>query len=133
MPEQRLEVFEVQQQQAFAISHFKRRVQRRLLAVGQLKQTAQQQRPHFTQGCAQRMARFALDVPQGDRVRLGLIIQPRHAGNALRNFALGIARRAEPTQVALDVGGKHGNPRIAELLSQTLQGDGFTCPRGTRH
>ncbi|MNC37710.1 hypothetical protein D3C75_862810 [compost metagenome] len=50
--EQRLQILEIEQQQAFAVRHLERRVQRRLLTVGQFQQAAQQQRPHFTQGCA---------------------------------------------------------------------------------
>jgi len=72
----------------------------------------------------------ALDIPQGHRIGLRLVIQPGHAGDALGNLALRRARRAQAAQVALDVRGEHCHPGIAELLGQSLQGDRLSGARG---
>ena len=133
MVEQCLEILEIQQQQAFAIRHLERRIQRRLLAVGELQQAAQQQRPHFAQGGAQRMTGLAMDIPQGHGIGLGPVVEPGHAGNPLGDLALGIARGAQPAEIALDVRGEDRHPGIAESLRQALQGDGLAGTGSARH
>ena len=120
--EQRLEVFQVEQQQPFAIRHLEGRKERRLLTIGQLQQIAEQQRPHFAQRSTQGMAATTMYVPQGDRVRLRTMIEPGHAGDPLGDLALRRARGAQPAQVTLDVRGEDRDPGIAELLGQPLQG-----------
>ncbi|MNT48845.1 hypothetical protein D3C72_1856490 [compost metagenome] len=130
---QRLEVLDIKQQQALAISHLEGGIQRRLLAVGQLQQVTQQQRPHFTQGGAQRMAGLPVNIPQVDRVCLRPMCKPRHAGDALGDFALRVTHRAQATQIAFDVGGKYGHSRITEGFGHVLQGHGLAGTRGTSH
>ncbi|MNH22151.1 hypothetical protein D3C79_819940 [compost metagenome] len=131
--EQRLEVLQVKQQQTFAIGHLEGGIERGLLAVGQLQQVAQQQRPHFAEGGAQRVAGFPGDIPQAHRVSLRCMPQPRHAGNALGHLALRRARRAQATQVAFDVGREHRHAGITEHFGKVLQGDGFASARGASY
>ncbi|CAI8745797.1 hypothetical protein EMIT0P395_140019 [Pseudomonas sp. IT-P395] len=130
MIEQRLQIFQIQQQQALAISDLEGCVKRRLLAVSQFQQAADQQRAHFTQGGAQRMTGLTVDIPQGHRIRLRLVVEPWHPGDTLGHFALRVAGRTETTQIALDVSGKYRDPGVTERLGQTLQGDGFTGTGG---
>ncbi len=125
MAKQRLEVFQVEQQQPLAVGNLERRIERRLLAVGQFKQVAQQQRTHFAEGSAQRMTTLPGDVPQAHRVGLGLVGEPRHPGNAFGHLALGRTRRPQATQVSFHVCREHCHTRVAEHLGQTLQGHGL--------
>ena len=128
--EQCLEVLEVQQQQAFAVGHFECRIERRLLAVGEFQQAAEQQRAHFTDGGAQWVTGLAVDIPQGDRVRLGGVIKEGHTSDALGHFALRVGGGAQAAEVALDVGSEHRHTRITEGFCQALQGDGLAGARG---
>ncbi len=132
MVEQRLQVLEVEQQQAFAVRDFERGIQRRLLTVGQFQNTADQQRSHFAQGGAQRMTGLTGNVPQRDRVGLGFVVQPGHAGDALGDLALRVAGSTEPAQVTFDVGREHRHTGIAEGFCQTLQGNGLAGTGSTR-
>ena len=79
------------------------------------------------------MTCLALYVPQSNRISLGLIIEPGHAGNPFRDFALRVADRTQAAKIALDISRKHGYASIAELFGQALKGDGFACPRGACH
>lgn len=133
MRQQGLEVFEVQQQQAFAVGHLECCIQRCLLAVGQFQQVAQQQRPHFTEGGAQRVARQPGDIPQAHRVGLGRMPQPRHAGDAFSHLALWRTGSTQATEVAFDIGGEHRHPCVAEHLRQVLQGDGLASTGCASH
>src|SRR5438552_4164853 len=72
------------------------------------------------------MTGLAVDIPQGHRISLRFVVEPRHPGNALGNLALRVAGRTEAAEIALDVSGKHRHASVAERLGQTLQGDGFT-------
>ncbi len=58
------------------------------------------------------------------------MVEPRHPGDTLGDLALRVAGRTEAAQIALDVGGKHRHPGVAERFGQTLQGDGFTGTGG---
>ncbi|BAV76915.1 hydrophilic protein [Pseudomonas chlororaphis subsp. aurantiaca] len=79
------------------------------------------------------MPGLPVNVPQRDRISLGLVVQPRHPGNTFGNLALGIARGAQATQVTLDIRGEHRDTGIAEGFCQPLQGDGFPCPGSACH
>ena len=130
MVEQRLEVLEVQQQQAFAICHLECRVERRLLAVRQLQQAAEQQRAHFADSGAQGMTRLAMNVPQRDRIRFARVMKKGHAGDAFGHLALRVRRSAQATEVTLYIGGKYRHARITERLGQALQRDGLARAGG---
>lgn len=54
------------------------------------------------------------------------MIEPRHTGNAFSDFTLRVPCRAEPAQIALDIGSKYRHTCIAEGFGQTLQCHGFT-------
>lgn len=71
-----------------------------------------------------------MDIPQRDRISLRCVIKEGHARNALGDLALGVRRRAQATQVTLDISGEHRHPRIAEGFGQTLQCDGFAGAGG---
>ncbi len=120
VPQQGLEILEIEQQQAFTIGHLERGVERRLLTVGQLQQVAQQQWPHLAEGGTQRMAAASLHVPQRHRISARLVPQPGHAGDAFSDLARRRTGGAQTAQVALDISGEHRDSRIAELLGQAL-------------
>ena len=101
MVEQRLQVLQVEQQQAFPVGHLEGGEQRGLLAIGQLQEVGQQQRAHLADGGAQRVAGLPGDVPERGRVGLRLVVQPRHAGDTFGDLALRVARRGDAAQVAL--------------------------------
>ncbi|MDT4849490.1 hypothetical protein FQZ97_836140 [compost metagenome] len=61
--QQGFQVFQIEQQQAFAIRHLERRIESSLLAVAQLQQRPEQQRAHLAEGGAQRMTALAVDIP----------------------------------------------------------------------
>ena len=128
--EQRLEVLEIEQQQTLAVGNPEGGMQRRLLAVGQHQQRAEQQRAHFAEGGAQRMAALPGHIPEHQRPGLRAIVEPGHGGDALGNLAARRGGRAEAAQVALDVGGEHRNARRTELFDQPLQGDGLAGAGG---
>ena len=77
------------------------------------------------------MTTLAIDVPQGHRIALRLVLQPGHAGNPLGDLALRVAAGAQPTQVAFNVGGKHCHAGVAERLGEALQGHGLARTGGT--
>ncbi len=76
------------------------------------------------------MAGLAVNVPQRDRAGLRAIIEPGHLGDALGDLALGVAAGTQATQVALDIGGEHRHPGLAERLGQALQGYRLAGPGG---
>ncbi|MCY1356313.1 hypothetical protein D9M69_427600 [compost metagenome] len=133
MVEQRLEVLQVEQQQAFAIGHLECGVERRLLTVGQLQQVAEQQRAHLAERGAQWLPGLPGHVPQADRIGARLVVQPGHRGDAFGHLALRIAGRAEAAEVALDVGGEHRHAGVAEQLGETLQGHRLAGAGGAGH
>src|SRR5690606_18278666 len=99
--------------------------ERRLLAVGQLQQSAEQQRSHLAERGAQWMPALTMHVPQRHRVGLRLMIQPWHAGDTLGNLALRCTGGAQSGQITLDVSGEYRDAGIAETLHQTLQRNGL--------
>src|SRR3546814_12048709 len=88
------------------------RVQRRLLAVGEFQQAAEQQRAHFTPGGAQRMTGFAMDIPQGHRISPRFVAKPGHAVDTPGDPALGIAGGSETAQVTPDICGEYRHAGI---------------------
>src|SRR3990167_604658 len=128
--QQRLEIFQIEQQQAFAIRHFECGIECGLLAVGQLQQRTEQQGPHLAQGGAQWVAALAVHIPQGYRVGHRLMIEPGHAGDSLGHFALRRASSPQTTQIPLHICGKHRHAGIAEGFDQALQGHSFASARG---
>ncbi len=76
-----LQVLEIKQRQAFFIGHAKRDVEDPLLRFGQFKQPRDQQRPHFRNRGADRMALGAEKIPEGDRKgRVGIVVKADGAG-----------------------------------------------------
>ncbi|CAI8700486.1 hypothetical protein EMIT0347P_100029 [Pseudomonas sp. IT-347P] len=76
------------------------------------------------------MTGLTVDIPQGHRIRLRLVVEPRHPGDTFGHFALRVAGSAEATQITLDVSGKYRDPGVTERLGQTLQSHGFTGTGG---
>ncbi len=69
------------------------------------------------------MPLLAEDVPERDRKRgVEIAGQPDLLG-AGDEMGLGLALHADPGQIALDVGGKHGNAGRREAFGQNLQRD----------
>jgi hypothetical protein len=79
------------------------------------------------------MTGLTVNVPQGDRISLRLVIQPRHPGDPFGDLALGIASGAQAAQVTFDIGGEYRHASIAESFGHTLQGNGFAGARGPRN
>ena len=129
--EQRLQVFQVEQQQTFTVSHLERCVESGLLAVSQLEQGTEQQRPHLAERGTQRVTALAMYVPQRHRVGLRLVIEPGHAGDALGDLALRCASSAQATQITFDISGEHRHPGVTEGLDQPLQGHRLAGAGGT--
>ena len=102
--EQRLQILEVEKQQALLVGDPEGDVEHAFLRVGEVHQARQKQRPHFRDGGADRMALFAEQVPEDDRellevVRVELIASARsRRGNPLARPS------GDAGEVALHVG-----------------------------
>ena len=59
-----LKVLQVEQQQPLVVGEAEGNVEYALLRIGQIEQPRQQQRPHFGDGGADRMAVFTEQIPQ---------------------------------------------------------------------
>ena len=128
--QQRLQVFQIQERQPLFIRQAKGDVHHAFLRFGQLQQTAQQQRPHFSHRGADRVALFAKQVPEDHRS--GVIAEIRHAdgGDPLHEgvvqFEAFRPGHRQPGQIAFDIGQKHRHARQRKPLGKPLQGHGFT-------
>jgi hypothetical protein len=79
------------------------------------------------------MTGLTVNIPQGYRIRLRLMVQPGHAGDPLRDLALRVTGGAQTAQVTFDVRREHRHACIAERFGQALQRDGFTGPGSARY
>jgi hypothetical protein len=71
--QQRLQVLHVEQQQAFLVGKAEGDVHDAFLRLGEVHQARQQQRPHFRDRGADRMALLAEQIPEDDRKFLEVI------------------------------------------------------------
>ena len=103
--EQRLEVLEVEEQQALLVGDLEGDVEHALLGVVEIEEAREEQRPHLGDGGADRMTLLAEQVPEDDRKRLEAVVGGEADGlGALGEEILGLAGHGEAGDVALDVG-----------------------------
>ena len=120
----RAQVFHVEQQQALLVRDAKRDVEHAFLDVVQVHHAREQQRPHFRDGRAHRMALLAEQIPEHHREFVRLVVEAQVLG-ALDQRLLRFADRRDAGQIALDVGGEHRNAGAREAFRQHLQRDGL--------
>ncbi len=124
-----MQILEVEKRHALFVGHAEGDVQDALLRLGQIHQAAEQERPHFRQRGAHRVALLAEQVPEGHREgRIAVIVETdgRGAfGEGFVQFEIRAARRRQPREVALDVGQEHRNSGSGKALGQDLQRDGL--------
>ena len=118
------QVFQVEQGQALLVGDAEDDIEHAFLDLVELEDARQQQRPHFGDGGADRMALFAEQIPEHAAELVGLIsdadfLRPR-------DKRLGaVAGHGDPGQVALDVGGEDAGSGDAETFGELLQGHGL--------
>jgi hypothetical protein len=121
-----LQIVHVEQQQAVVIGPFERDGQHPFLRLVEAHQAAEQQRPHFRDRGADRMALFAVKVPEHCRIiAVFERLDPQFLRAALD--LVGMLERAaaghrNAGQIALNVGHEHRHALGGELLGQGLQG-----------
>ena len=121
--QRRLEVLEVEQQQAAVVAILEHELQHGFLHVGEPEQAREQQRPHVGHGAAHRMSLRAEDIPEHNRVDRRLIVRKPDLRGALDQLRLGLAGHRQAGQIALDVGREHRHAEIRETLAKPLQRD----------
>ncbi len=127
----RAQVLQVQQQQALFVGNPERDIQHAFLDIVQIHQPRQQQRAHFRNGGADRVALFAEQVPEHRREAIRRIIIAQALGpRDERPF--GFARRRDARQIAFHIRGEHRHPGFGKALGQHLQRDRFAGARGPR-
>ena len=118
------QILHVDQRQAVFIRHAECDIEDAFLHVVQIEHPRQQQRPHFRDRGADRMALLAEHVPEHGRELVGLEIEAHLAG-ALEDEILGLADFGDPGQVALDVGREHRNAGARKPFRHHLQRHGL--------
>jgi hypothetical protein len=118
--EQRTKILHVDQRQAVFIRHAECNVEHAFLDIIQVEHPRQQQRPHFRDRGAHRMALLAEHVPKHRRKLVGLEGQA-HLGRPLEDKILGLAGFGDAGEVSLDVGGEHRNARARKSFRHHLQ------------
>ena len=125
MGQHRLQVLQVEQQQAFLIGNTESDVENAFLRIGKVHQPRQKQRPHFGNGGADRVALLAEQIPENGRKFLIVIRVKADLFGALDQKILLFAHGGDAGQVALDIGGEHRNACVGKGFGQNLQSDGF--------
>ena len=106
-----------------------RDVEHAFLHVVQIEHARQQQRSHFRDGGAHRMALLAEHVPEHRRELVGLECEAHLAG-ALDDEILGFADFGDAGEVALDVGGEYRNAGARKSFRHHLQRHGLSGSGG---
>ena len=127
----RAQIFQIEQQQTLLVGDAEGDVEHAFLHLVEVEQPRQQQRPHLRDGGADRMALLAEQIPEHHGETVGLVGKA-HILGALDEGVLGFARCGNAGQIALDVGGEHGNAGIGQAFGENLQGDGFAGAGGAR-
>ena len=130
--EHRPEVLQVVQDEAVLVGDAEDDVDDAFLDVVRLDEAREQQRPHFGDRGADRMALLAEEVPEHHRKLVGLPFEAQFSG-ALGEMLLRLAGHGDAREVALHVGGEHRHAGIGEAFGQGLQGDGLAGARGAGH
>ena len=128
----RAQIFQIEQQQALLIGDAERDIEHAFLHLVEIHQPRQQQRAHFRNGGADRMALLAEQIPEHDGKTIGLVGKV-HLLGALDEGILGFARGGNAGQIALDVGGKDGDAGIGQAFGENLQSDGLAGTGRARH
>ena len=132
--QQGLQVFQVQQRQPLFIRQTKGDVQHPFLRFGQFQQACNQQRPHFGNGGADRVALFAEQIPENHRKGAVAIIRHADGGGAFGESLVQLATfgpgHRQPGQIALDIGQEHRDPRPGKAFGQPLQCHGLAGAGG---
>ena len=124
------QILEVKQQQAIVVGNLEHQRQHAGLGVVEIEHAGQQQRPHFGDGGAHRMALFAEYIPERDRAAgKGKVGKPQF-GDALDDLGFLRAGLADARKVALDVGHEHRHADAAEIFRHHLQRNGFAGAGG---
>ena len=118
--EHRAQVLEVEQQQPLLVGDAEADVEHALLHLVEIEQPRQQQRSHLRDGGADRMALLAEQVPEHDRELVGLVVEAEALG-ARDEGLLGLARRGDAGEIALDVGGEHRNAGARKPSASTCR------------
>jgi hypothetical protein len=119
--QQGAQVLEVEQQQALVVGQLEGDVEHALLRVVELQHAGEQQRAHFRDGRAHRMALFAEQIPENGREPVERIVGEADIAGALLQEILGHAHFRDAAEVALDVGGEDRHPGARKALGQHLQ------------
>ena len=82
MPQHRLQVLQVEQQQSIVVRDLEDQRQHPLLSIVQAEKPAEEQRPHLRNRGANRMALLAKDIPEGDRAATKRKIRQLHLFHA---------------------------------------------------
>ena len=122
--EHRAQVLQVEQQQSLLVGDAERDVQHAFLDIVQVHQPRQQQRTHFRDGRAHRMALLAEQIPEDHREFVRLVVEAELLG-ALDERFFRLADRRNAGEIALDVGGEHRNTGAREAFGQNLQRHGL--------
>ena len=120
--EQRAQIVEVEQQQALVVGDAERHLQHALLHIVQFEHAPEQVRTHLGNGGAHRVAALTIDVPEHDRIGLGLPVGNAELGDARLQL---LTRRgsglAEAGEIALHVGEEDRNAQPRESLREHHQ------------
>ena len=119
--QQGLQILHVEQQQAFFIGQPEGDIEHAFLRVGQVHQPRQEQRPHFGNGGADRMALFAEKIPENHREFLVFVRVKADRVGAFDQKILLIAHGGDARKVALDVGCKYRHAGIGKPFGEDLQ------------
>ena len=99
------QVLEIEKRKPLIVGDAEGDIEHAFLRFVETKQTRQQQRSHFRDGGADRVALLAIEVPEHSREFVRLVFDPQILG-ALDERFLGLADRRNAGQIAFDVGGK---------------------------
>ena len=125
-----LKVFEVEEEELVVVGNLEDESEDAFLGIVEIKETAQEERAHFGNGGANRMALFAEDIPAGGGIGEEGEVGEFEFFDTVRNFGIVGAGLADAGEVAFDVGGKHGHADAGEGLRHDLESDGFTGAGG---
>ena len=126
------QVLEIQQQQARLIGGAENHREHALLDIIEFKHPGDQQRPHFRDRGADRVASLTEQVPE-HRGRGGRLDLEVHGGGARQHLFVGRPDGADPGKVALYVCGEDRNAGVREALSQNLERHGLAGARRPGH
>src|SRR5581483_3898666 len=121
-----LQVFQIEQKQAIIIRNLKNEREYSRLSLVKIEQTTEQERPHFRDRGAHRVALFGEDIPERHRAGGECEIVQLEFLRALDNLWLCRARLADSRQIPLHICRKYRYPDATEGLGHHLQGDGLT-------